>query len=176
MLGGMTTPTNATSPTADRTAPVRVFRVWIKATPEAVWDAITKPEWVTQYGYQSPMEYDLRPGGAFRGLPSPAMTAYGAPEVILDGEVIEADPPHTLVQTWRILWDAEAKEEGFTRLSYELLAQPSGVTRLTLTHELQYAPRTAGLVSGDIEPFGGGWPEILSDLKSLLETGKSMHA
>jgi uncharacterized protein YndB with AHSA1/START domain len=149
----------------------QVYQVFIKATPEAIWEAITSPEWTRRYGYQAPVEYDLRPGGAFRGLPSDAMTAYGAPEVILDGEVVEADPPRRLVQTWRPLWDPEMTAEGFTRLTWEIDAGDGGVTKLTVTHELEGAPKTAVQVAGEIPDAGGGWSWILSDLKTLLETG-----
>ena len=83
----------------------QVYRVFIKATPQAIWDAITKPEWTQRYGYGGSADYDLRPGGAYRGLASPEMRVQGAPEVAVDGEVVEADPPRRLVQTWRILMD-----------------------------------------------------------------------
>jgi uncharacterized protein YndB with AHSA1/START domain len=152
----------------------QVYQVWIKATPQAIWDAITKPEWTRKYGYQSPAEYDLRPGGAYRGLASEAMAAHGGPQVVVDGEVIEADPPHRLVQTWRALWDPELVAEGFKRLTWEIEEGDGGVTKLTVTHELEGAPRTAAQVSGKIREAGGGWSWILSDLKTLLETGKSL--
>ena len=95
----------------------QVYRVYIKATPQAIWDAITKPEWTERYGYGGRVEYDLRPGGAYRALASEAMKAHGGPDVVVDGEVIEADPPRKLVQTWRMLWDPEMAAEGFTRLT-----------------------------------------------------------
>jgi uncharacterized protein YndB with AHSA1/START domain len=154
----------------------QMYRIHIKATPEAVWEAITSPEWTRKYGYQCLSLYDLRPGGAFSVAPSDEMRAFSPElgEFILDGEVLESDPPKRLVQTFRTLWDEEAKAEGFTRLTYELVGLGE-VTRLTLIHELADAPRSAGLLNGDIEPFGGGWPEILSDLKTLLETGAPMR-
>jgi hypothetical protein len=118
----------------------QVYRVYIKATPQAVWDAITKPEWTAKYGYGGRMEYDLRPGGSFRGYTSDAMKRGGAakgvhvPDVAIEG----------------------------------------GVTKLTLVHDLEGAPRLAGIISGAWEDqgAGGGWSWVLSDLKSLLETGK----
>ena len=64
--------------------------------------------------------YDLRPGGAFRVRASEEFLAAGAPEVVVDGEVIESDPPRKLVQTWRMLMDPEMQAEGFTRLTYEI--------------------------------------------------------
>jgi uncharacterized protein YndB with AHSA1/START domain len=83
------------------TETTQVYRVYIKATLEQIWDAITKPEWTERYGYAGRAEYDLRPGGAYRALPGAEMAAYeGVPDVIVDGKVIEADPPRKLVQTW----------------------------------------------------------------------------
>jgi uncharacterized protein YndB with AHSA1/START domain len=154
----------------------QVYRVFIKATPEAIWEAITTPEWTQRYGYQAPVEYDLRAGGAFRGLPSEAMTAHGAPEVIIDGEVVEADAPRRLVQTWRVLWDPEMEAEGFTRLTWEIEPSDGGVAKLTVTHELEGAPKVAVQVAGALPDAGGGWSWILSDLKTLLETGASLHS
>ncbi len=96
-------------------------------------------------------------------------------DVLIDGEVIESDPPKKLVQTWRALWDPEVMAEGFRRVTWEIEPGKGGVTTLTLTHELQDAPRTAAQVSGQIKEAGGGWSFILSDLKTLLETGKSFQ-
>jgi uncharacterized protein YndB with AHSA1/START domain len=156
----------------------QVYRVYIKATPEAIWDAITKPEWTERYGYRSPADYDLRPGGAYRGLANPGMIAMGAPEVAVDGEVVESEPPHRLVQTWRMLMDDSLKEEGFTRLTYEIDPTASGVTRLTVTHDLEGAPKLALVIAGtrEAEGAGGGWAWVLSGLKTLLETGEEMEA
>ena len=154
----------------------QVYRVYIKATPQAIWDAITKPEWIQKYGYQAPAEYDLRPGGAYRALPSQAMVEYGAPEVIIDGEVVEVDPPRRLVQTWRSLWDPEMLAEGYTRLTWEIEEGEGGVTRLTVSHDVTGAPKTAAQVDGAVPGTGGGWSYILSDLKTLLETGKSLES
>ena len=156
----------------------QVYRVYIKAPPEAVWDAITKPEWTERYGYRGRSEYDLRPGGSFRGFTSEAMRSMGAPEVGVDGEVIEADPPRKLVQTFRMVMDELMTSQGFTRLTYEIEAQPGGVSRLTLIHELEGAPVLALLLAGGMEDqgAGGGWSWVLSDLKSLLETGSPLAA
>ena len=161
----------------------QVHRVYIKATPQAVWDAITKPEWTERYGYGAREEYDLRPGGAYRALPGQAMKDGGAergfpiPDVLVDGEVIEADPPRRLVQTWRMLMDPELAAEGFTRLTYEIQQTADGVTRLTVVHDVEGAPKLAVLLAGEREDegAGGGWPWVLSGLKSLLETGTSLQ-
>jgi uncharacterized protein YndB with AHSA1/START domain len=158
------------------TATTQIYRVYIKAKPEAVWDAITKPEWTEKYGYGGQADYDLRPGGHYRGIASEEMRAMGAPEVAVDGEVIEVDPPYRLVQTWRMAMDPEMAAEGFTRVTYEIEDTKGGSTRLTVTHDLEGAPRLAALVAGELEDTGagGGWSWVLSDLKSLLETGKGL--
>ena len=160
--------------TISKSEGTQVYQVSIKATPEAIWDAITKPEWNQKYGYHAPSEYDLRPGGSYRALASAEMKAYGGPDVVVDGEVIESDPPRKLVQTWRPLWDPEMVAEGFKRLTWEIKAGPGGMTTLTVTHELDGAPKTAAQVSGTIAEAGGGWRFVLDDLKSLLETGKAI--
>jgi uncharacterized protein YndB with AHSA1/START domain len=155
---------------------VQVYRVYINATPQAIWDAITKPEWTQRYGYGGSAEYDLRPGGAYRGLASEEMRAHGAPDVAVDGEVIETDPPRKLVQTWRMLMDPRMAAEGFTRLTYEIKEGKGGVTTLTVIHDMTNAPQTATLLAGALENegAGGGWSYVLSGLKTLLETGKPL--
>ena len=133
--------------------------MYIKAAPEAIWDAITKPEWTAKYGYGGTVEYDLRPGGKYRALTSAAMRELGSPDVAVDGEVVEADPPRKLVQTWRMVMDAEMAVEGFTRLTWEIEEGSAGVTKLTVTHELEGAPKLATLLAGGMEDVGagGGW-------------------
>jgi uncharacterized protein YndB with AHSA1/START domain len=162
--------------TTDTLTTTQVHRVYIKAAPEAIWQAITSPEWTARYGYGGDVDYELRSGGRFRHMASPEMKQYGAPDVVVDGEVLEADPPRKLVQTWRLLMDDDIAAEGFTQLTYEIEAQESGVSRLTITHDLTGAPKLALLVSGDSEEAGGGgWPWVLSGLKTLLETGEVME-
>jgi uncharacterized protein YndB with AHSA1/START domain len=155
---------------------VQVYRVWIKATPQAIWDAITDPEWTDRYGYQGRGEFDLRPGGAYKGGASAGMKAHGTPDIVVDGEVIEADPPHRLVQTWHPIWSDEIAAERPTRLTYEIQEGENGVSKLTLTHDVEGAPGVAEMVSGGLEHTGagGGWAFVLSDLKSLLETGSAL--
>jgi uncharacterized protein YndB with AHSA1/START domain len=161
----------------------QVYRVYIKATPEAIWEAITKPDWTEKYLYESRVDYDLRPGGAYRAYPSDAMRVHGEemgypiPDVVVDGEVIEADPPRRLVQTWRMLMDPGMAAEGFTRLTWEIEEGEGGVTKLTVIHDLERAPRLAALLAGEMESegAGGGWVAVLSGLKTLLETGKPLQ-
>ena len=164
--------------------PVQVHSVYIKAPAERIWQAITDPDWNGRYGYGAPSTFDLRPGGDFRAVPGPAMIegsrqmGWPLPETVVDGEVLEADPPHRLVQTWRMAMDPTAAAEGFTRLTYEITeGGGEGVCRLTVTHEVGGAPSVAAMVEGapgaEQQQGGGGWPWVLSDLKSLLETGSS---
>lgn len=153
----------------------RVSEIYIKASPQTIWEAITSPEWNARFGYRSPQFYELRPGGAYRAEANAQMQAMGVPKVCIDGEIIESVPPRRLVQTFRFLFTEEQKKEGFTRLTWEIEPTHSGFCRLTLTHELEGAPGMAAAVSTPFsEMGGGGWSWILSDLKSLLETGKSM--
>jgi uncharacterized protein YndB with AHSA1/START domain len=98
--------------------------------------------------------------------------------VVADGEVVEADPPRKLVQTWRMLMDPGMAAEGFTRLTWEIEETQGGVSKLTVIHDVEGAPKILALVRGDMEAegAGGGWPAVLSDLKTLLETGKPLYA
>jgi len=154
----------------------QVYSVYIKAAPQAIWDAITQPEWTERFGYGGRSEYDLRPGGAYRGLTSAEMREHGAPEVAVDGEVIEADPPRKLVQTWRMAMDPSMADEGFSTLTYEIVESREGLSKLTVIHDLEGKPRTASLLAGEMEDqgAGGGWSFVLSSLKTLLETGDSL--
>lgn len=153
---------------------VQVHRVYVKASAQAIWDAITDPEWNSRYAYRCAGRYDLRPGGAYLVISSPQMREFGAPEHLITGEVISADPPHRLVQTWHPHFGPEIDAEGPHRLTWEISEQ-MGVCRLTVTHELDDAPITASTVGGDDPQAGGGWDMILSDLKTMLETGKAFQ-
>ena len=163
-------------------ATTQVYREWIKASQEKIWAAITDPEWNLRYGYQAPSFYQLKPGGSFHSTANEGMKEFGrqngfeVPDTIIDGEVIEADPPRRLVQTWRMLMDPTTAAEPFTTLTYEIedaRTQP-GVCKLTVTHQLTGAPATAAMVAGtDDAGAGGGWAWILSDLKTFLETDKA---
>jgi uncharacterized protein YndB with AHSA1/START domain len=155
----------------------QVYRIFIKASPQAIWDAITKPEWTQRFGYGLRDEYDLRPGGQYRGHANEGMRAIeGFPDVVVDGEVIESDPPRKLVVTWRMAMDPNLAAEGFTRLTYEIVEGRDGVSRLSILHDLTGTPGHAAMVAGVLQGpgEGGGWLWILSDLKSLLESGERM--
>jgi uncharacterized protein YndB with AHSA1/START domain len=162
--------------TASAIGTTQVYRVYIKATPQAIWDAITNPDWTERYGYGGRADFDLRPGGAYTGYTSEGMRSAGAPGIGVDGEVLEVDPPHKLVQTFRMVMDPGMAALGFTRVTYDIEERKNGVSRLTLTHELEGAPQLAVLMSGGLEDqgAGGGWNWVLSGLKTLLETGESL--
>jgi uncharacterized protein YndB with AHSA1/START domain len=168
--------------TATTQGTTQVYRVHIRATPQAVWDAITQPGWTERYGYGGRAEFDMRRGGGFRVLATDRIKREGeamgftTPDVMVDGEVIEAEPPRKLVQTWRMLMDPDLASEGFTRVTYEIDEVRSGVSRLTVVHDLAGAPGLAVLVGGERESqgAGGGWAWVLSDLKTLLETGSPL--
>ena len=158
----------------DTSVVTQTYCVYIRAPQAAIWDAITKTEWTQRYGYASRVDYELRAGGAYRAYATEAMLAMGAPEVMVEGEVLESEPPRKLVQTWHALFDPQIAAEAVTRVTFEIDEAQGGVTRLTLTHELDGAPMTAALVGGAVPNTGGGWPFVLSDLKTLLETGTSL--
>jgi uncharacterized protein YndB with AHSA1/START domain len=162
----------------DKTETTQIYRVYIKATPQAIWDAITSPEWTDRYAYGGRAEYDLKAGGRFCHHASPDMMAVGLPDEMIVGEVIEADPPRKLVQTWHPMWSEESIAEKPTRLTYEIVQGSDGTCIVTLTHDVAGAPSVARVVpgGGDASQGGGGWPWVLSDLKTLLETGKRMAA
>jgi uncharacterized protein YndB with AHSA1/START domain len=163
-----------TATAAEKAATTQIYRVFIKATPQAIWDAITKPEFAARYGYCVPVEYDLRRGGKYRALANPPMKQHGAPDVIIEGEVLEIDPPHKLVQTWHPVWDPAGAAEPPTRLTFEIKHEQGGVCKLTVIHDLEGAPTTARTVAGQNEEAGGGWAWVLSDLKTMLESGKAL--
>jgi uncharacterized protein YndB with AHSA1/START domain len=152
----------------------QTYKVYIKASSEAVWDAITSADETERYGYRSRSEDELQAGGAFQGYANEGMRAMGSPEVVVDGEVLEAEAPHLLVQTWSPHFDLATSAEPATRLTWEIDRAGNGVTRLSVTHELDDAPLTAQLVGGFMANTGGGWAMVLSDLKSLLETGEPL--
>ncbi len=145
----------------ENTVTNQVYQVFIRATPEAIWDAITKPEFTERYFYGTRAEYDLRPGGSFRSLGE-------EDAVLVDGEVVEADPPRKLVHTWRVHYNPELTPEGYTRVTWEIEGIDGGVSKLTVVHDLAGAPKTA-------EEVAGGWSLVLSGLKTLLETGEPLQ-
>ena len=153
-------------------AATQVYTVYVRTTPGEVWDAITNPDQTDRYGYRGRVAYERRAGGRFVAHASDEMRAHGAPDELIVGEVIEANAPHRLSQTWNPLFGPPITDEAATTLTWEI-EEAYGAIRVTLTHELTDAPLTAGLVGGSVPEMGGGWAWVLSDLKTLLETGQS---
>jgi uncharacterized protein YndB with AHSA1/START domain len=91
--------------TEQTTKTIQKYTVYVKATPQAIWDALTRAEWTVKYGYAPLVDYELRAGGKFRAYPNEGMKEFGVPDVIIDGEVLEATAPRKLAQTWRMLMD-----------------------------------------------------------------------
>ena len=142
----------------------QVYSVFIRATPEQVWDAITKPEFTTRYFHGTRIESTFEPGAPYLSL------AGDGDETLVDGEVLESDPPRMLKHTWRALYDPETASEPFSRVTWEIEPQEGGVTKLTVVHDqLDAAPKTA-------ESVAGGWSYVLSGLKTLLETGEPLQS
>jgi DNA-binding transcriptional ArsR family regulator/uncharacterized protein YndB with AHSA1/START domain len=134
--------------------PDYILETYIRTTPDALWEALTKPEWTKQYYYGGSVQADLKVGGKFFYLDPDG-------EMNLDGEVVEIDPPKKLVTTFKALW---APEGQITRVMYEI-EQLGEACKLTLTH-FDAAKAMAGVETG--------WPMIIAGLKTVLETGKPL--
>jgi uncharacterized protein YndB with AHSA1/START domain len=116
---------------ANAKATVQVYRVFIKTTPQAIRDALTRSEWAKRYGYGGTVQFDLRPGGKYKAISVVCMGGTGGPVDKVDGEVVEVEKPTRLVQTWRMLVDPQTAAEGFTRLTHALeQGEVPGVTKL----------------------------------------------
>jgi uncharacterized protein YndB with AHSA1/START domain len=153
------------------------YEVEVAAAPATVWRALTTSEWTERYGYGGRVEYDPRPGGAYRLFATDEMIERGAPAVVVEGRVLEADAPRRLVVTWRALFATDLAAEPATRVTYETGPAGNGSTRLTVTHELAGAPATAALVGGQVPGAGGGWRFVVDDLKRAIEeTGVALVA
>src|SRR5215475_5321364 len=159
------------------TAGIQRYRTYIKAAPQEVWDALTKPELTVQYGYAPVVDYGAAVGAHYKAYPNEGMKQFpNVPAVICDGEILEWQPPFKLVQTFRMLMEPTLAAEGFTELTYDIQPVRGGVTRLLITHDVAGTPALASVVAGEHEDKGGGggWHEIVSGLKTLLETGKPL--
>jgi uncharacterized protein YndB with AHSA1/START domain len=142
----------------DKFRPAIVYTIYIVATPEQVWQALTTAEFSRKYFFGNAVEIDLRIGGAFI-----MRTPEGA--LHISGEVIECDPPRKLTITFNVNWPALVEKLGPTLVTYEI--EPAGeAVRLTMS-ELHDRPIDDDILSGGRQ----GWPVILSSLKSVLETG-----
>ncbi len=148
-----------TTTTPARTS-TQVYCIFIKATPEAIWDAITKPEFSARYFHGTQVETTGKVGSPFRYHSPDGASLWG------DESVLESDSPRRLVVGWRSLYDPELADEPASRVAWEIEPQDGGYCKLTLVHDhLEGAPKTAAHVSGP------GWMMILSGMKTLLETG-----
>jgi uncharacterized protein YndB with AHSA1/START domain len=135
----------------------KVFEIYIKTTPERLWEAITDSEIRSKYNFGAGVISDWKPGSRLE-LGHPALS-----EPLGEGEVLEVDPPRRLVHSMTALWDEEVKSEGSSRVTWEI--EPiADSCRLTVTHDQ--------LREGANEQLYGGWPMILSGLKTYLETGE----
>jgi uncharacterized protein YndB with AHSA1/START domain len=133
-----------------------VFETYIKTTPERLWEAITDPELRAKYSFGVRTDSDWVSGHAYKS---------SVPGVIdiAEGENLEVEPPRRLVQSFRALWSDEVKEAGTSRVTWEI--EPVGSScRLRVIHDRLGADANSELY--------GGWPMILSGLKTLLETGE----
>ncbi len=137
----------------------KVFEIYIKTTPERLWEAITDSEMRRRYNFGVGVETDWTPGSRYEGVHPMA------PGPLLEGENLEVDPPRRLVQSFTALWSEDAKAEGTSRVTWEIEAVGDSC-RLTVIHDQ--------LREGANAELYGGWPQILSGLKTLLETGESL--
>ena len=143
------------------TRPAQVYTVFIRAPQAKVWDAITKPEFTRRYLYGSEPNTTWKPGTRLH------WTEYGTGHSLVDGEVIEYDKPRRLVYSWIVKYDPELTPEGPSRVTFEL-EETDGLTKVTTIHD----DFPAG--SKVYDNVAGGWPYILSGLKTLVETGAPM--
>ncbi len=135
----------------------KVFEIYIKTTPERLWEAITDPDMRSKYNFGTVVISDWKPGSSY------TMSHNGAGGPLAEGEILEAEPPRRLVHTMTALWGDDVKAEGSSRVTWDI--EPvADSCRLTVTHDQ--------LREGANEQLYGGWPMILSGLKTLLETGE----
>jgi uncharacterized protein YndB with AHSA1/START domain/predicted transcriptional regulator len=137
----------------------KVFEVYIKTTPERLWEAITSPELRQKYTFGVGVESDWTAGSSYKAVHP------GAGVTISEGENLEVDPPRRLVQSFNATWSDDVKAAGTSRVTWDI-EQIEDSCRLTVTHD--QLPEDA---NGQIY---GGWPMILSGLKTLLETGETL--
>ena len=135
-----------------------VYVTYIRTTPERLWNALTSAEFIKQYWFGMRAESEWKAGSAWRLM-------FEDGRIADSGEVLEADPPRRLVLKWRNEFKPELKEEGYSQCRFELEPQ-GGAVKLTVTHSMERDG------SKFVEAVTAGWPAVLSNLKSLLETGE----
>ncbi|HVY85619.1 MAG TPA: SRPBCC family protein [Caulobacterales bacterium] len=135
-----------------------VYVSYIRTTPEKLWAMLTTPDFIKEYWFGMNAESDFRKGSSWT-------LKHADGRVFDSGEVLEADPPRRLVLKWRHELTPELKAEGYSRCSFEL-ESADGAVKLTITHAIDVPnAKLIGAVSG-------GWPKVISNLKSLAETGE----
>jgi uncharacterized protein YndB with AHSA1/START domain len=138
-----------------------VYVTFIRTTPDRLWSALTTPEFIRQYWFGMHCESDWKPG-------SPWKLVFADGRLADAGEIVEADPPQRLVIKWRNEWNAEMRAEGYSLCTFQIESVPDAspqAVKLSITHAIERPE------SKFIEAVSGGWPRIISNLKSLLETG-----
>ena len=135
----------------------KVFEIYIKTTPERLWEAIIDPELRRRYNFGASASSDWTPGSGYELASGPMKLA--------EGENLEVDPPRLLVQSFTAVWSEEVRAEGTSRVTWEI-ERVEDSCRLTVTHD-----RLREGANGELY---GGWPMILSGLKTLLESGESL--
>ena len=149
----MTTPAQTT----------QVYQLFIKSTPERIWEAITTPEFTTRYFHGSYIESTYEAGAPLKGYSTDRS------ELWVEGEVVTAERPRRLQHSWRSLYNPETATERPSRVTWEIEPKEGGYCLLSITHDkLEGAPKTAASVKG--------WTMVLSGLKTLLETGEPLVA
>lgn len=137
-----------------------VYVTYIRTTPEKLWSALTDPEFMKQYWFGAHGESRWTTGSPWKLVFPDGRTADA-------GEIVEADPPRRLVIRWQNMWDPNLNAEGMSLCTLEL--EPTGpAVKLSITHSIDRDP------SKFIEAVSGGWPKVIANLKSLLETGSAL--
>jgi uncharacterized protein YndB with AHSA1/START domain len=134
-----------------------VYVCYIRTTPDKLWTALTDAEFMQQYWFGCHCESEWTAGSSWKNISPDG-------DVMDSGEIVEADPPRRLVISWKHQHRPELAAEGASLCTMEIEAAGSAV-KLSITHTSEEAP------SKLIEAVGGGWPKVISNLKSLLETG-----
>ena len=135
----------------------KIYEIYVKTTPERLWHAITDTEMRAKYNFGAMVTSTWAQGSRYEGR--------GGSNLILEGENLEVDPPRRLVQSYRALWGEDVKAEGTSRVTWEI-EQVADSCRLTVTHDQ--------LREGANDQLYGGWPMVLSGIKTLLETGEML--
>ena len=141
----------------------KIFEIYIKTTPERLWKAITDPTMRAKYAFGVEVHSDWKQGSSYKNVAGGSSISPGL--CLVDGVILEVDPPKRLVQSYRALWSDDVKKQGTSRVTWEI-KQFQDSCRLTVTHD-----ELPVLANPELY---GGWPMILSGLKTILETGERL--